>query len=258
MVNESKKALTKEQKAIIDTLFQMSYDENTTPKAFGKKLDEAKKAGLTMADLNREEIMNEYTPLISALIFQRNTELLDEVLKRGGNLNKPDIMDDMPFSHARDIDTMKFLLKKGANINSTCSEGYTALAYAVQDGNKEVYDFLIKNKADIKTVTNDGQTLMHKAVLGNNPEIVKDLVKRGLSLNAKDKDGNTPLDYAKTIEFVEPEMQKLLIQLGAKPGKTRHGSGKGLATLEANSSRLDANTNDTDNYYLTRNQGIVM
>lgn len=53
---------------------------------------------------------------------------------------------------------VEYLLKKGANINTTGHNGWTALHVASKRGNKEVITLLLKNGADQNIEDQDGMT----------------------------------------------------------------------------------------------------
>lgn len=212
----------------------MLRDPNTSPKAFGKKLDEAIKHGYRLTDP-----MAEYNNwhLISYAVAEGNIAMVQEILNRGYDVNQKDNSGSTPIMVvASNAEMLNFLLKKGANINDANKFKMTLLSYVVQDGNVEQAKLLISKGAKINTKHENGMTLMHYAALSGNPEMFKFLAKKGLDMNAKDKNGKTPLDYAWESEFSDADTLKALKEAGAKRGKplsSTRNSEKGLGTLAA-------------------------
>lgn len=83
------------------------------------------------------------------------------------------------------IETVKYLVGKGADINSKFrDDGCTPLLYALQNNKIEVAKFLIENKSDVDIKNNLGWTALHYACLNNYTEIKNMLLK-----SCKDKSG---------------------------------------------------------------------
>jgi ankyrin repeat protein len=85
----------------------------------------------------------------------------------------------------------------------------TALAYAIENGNREMVGFLLAAGADIHARNRDGQTaLMHlhsKATV----DLVRDLIRAGADVNAVNDSGDTPLflaAYASSAEVINELM----------------------------------------------------
>lgn len=63
-------------------------------------------------------------------------------------------------------------------------------------GNLEGLKLLIKKGADVNVLNSDNTSCLHKAVLGNRVDVVKFLIAQGCTPNEKDSDGITPLHLA--------------------------------------------------------------
>jgi hypothetical protein len=59
---------------------------------------------------------------------------------------------------------------------------------------------LIKGGADVNALTIFGQTPLHIAIISENYELATILMEEGADVNVKDRNGNTPLN-AQRIEF---------------------------------------------------------
>ncbi|MEM4137926.1 MAG: ankyrin repeat domain-containing protein, partial [Candidatus Anstonellaceae archaeon] len=90
-------------------------------------------------------------------------------------------------SKSGDIQQVKQLIEKGANINSTDKYGYTPLHFAAKSGNTKVAEFLIKSGSDVNAKNKDGYTPLHFAAQSGNIELAEFLIKSGSDINDKDK-----------------------------------------------------------------------
>lgn len=91
------------------------------------------------------------------------------------------------------LEIIKYLLDKGANINSQDDYGYTALHYAVEDNKLDAVKLLIEKKANINLVDKDGNTILMTAANAVAPEIFQYLFEKGADINTANNYGNTPL-----------------------------------------------------------------
>jgi uncharacterized protein len=104
------------------------------------------------------------------------------------------------------VDIVKYLLKKGANPNSTSGEGSPILA-AVYKNDVEIAKLLLKRNVKLDAKGRDGNSAVHYAVLNHSVEMVELLLKKGIDLNIVNSDGQTALSLAKA------EKQEVLIKL---------------------------------------------
>jgi len=100
------------------------------------------------------------------------------------------------------------LLKNGANVNAQDRKGYSALAYATNNGN--ILALLLKSGADMHAGTNPLLTVVEQ----NKYQGVERLLKAGADVNKKDDKGTTPLMMAAKI--ANPDMIRLLLNAGAR------------------------------------------
>ena len=73
-------------------------------------------------------------------------------------------------------------------------DGATASTYAVNYKQKEMAEFLIKNGANVNSTCSNLKTPLHFALVLNHEEFVLLLLQNGASLNAKDLDKRTPIE----------------------------------------------------------------
>ena len=77
------------------------------------------------------------------------------------------------------IDIVKTLLNKGAEVNTCTNGGVTALCFAIMRGHTAVAEYLISlPQCDIQNVNGRGQTALDKAKEENNTNIIALLEKR--------------------------------------------------------------------------------
>ena len=133
------------------------------------------------------------------------------------------------------IETIQFLVDKGADVNAKCNNGSTALWNAVGHEDIEIVKFLISKGADVNVMLNSGVfTLLHIATVKANIEIIELLVSAGADVNAANAGGYTPLHWTTapsylsdgTVQYADVEIAKFLVSVGAdvhaksKNGKT--------------------------------------
>jgi len=88
----------------------------------------------------------------------------------------------MEASSNSDLNCVKLLVSKGANVNARIDRGETVLMQAVN--NLACLKFLISKGADINAKTDDGYTPLEGAVSVGNLQCVKFLISKGADVNA--------------------------------------------------------------------------
>lgn len=89
--------------------------------------------------------------------------------------------------------TLRFLIERGAKVETTNSRGEIPLMNAAVAGNKDNFDYLLEKGSDINHRDFTGWTLLMAASQGGNVEIVKYLVGKKMTLDSKDCWGNYAL-----------------------------------------------------------------
>ena len=122
-----------------------------------------------------------------------------------------------------DIDQVKSLLSRGADVNAEDEEEKTPLHYAAQTGKIEIVRLLVEAGADVNAGKNDWPPL-YVAVDEDNLAVAEYLIAHGADVNAPV--GWTPLQEA--AYFSSVEMVELLIYKGADinsgPWTALHGA----------------------------------
>ena len=116
-----------------------------------------------------------------------------------------------------DLESARWLLANGAEVNAKGSYGSTPLHYAAGGDAREMAELLLQNGAEVNARNERGITPLHWAAFGNARETAEVLLKNGAPVNPENNDGWTPLDEA--IDSKKPEMQSLLRKHGGRCNK---------------------------------------
>jgi len=114
------------------------------------------------------------------------------------------------------LETIKILIKHGANVNHVIRGGETPLFAAIRRNSAEIIKLLIENGANVNHKTDTGDSLIVIAVILNNLEIIKLLLDNGVNFDQQYAINGvtiTPLEIALGCDKLESA--KLLLEKGA-------------------------------------------
>ncbi|WP_353280506.1 ankyrin repeat domain-containing protein [Wolbachia endosymbiont (group B) of Silvanus unidentatus] len=94
-----------------------------------------------------------------------------------------------------EMDMVKCLISKGANVDAKDGHDRTPLYWAIESGGFDMVKLLIDKGADIDAKDEDGNTPLYVAVI-RELDIVKHLIDKGADVNTKNKYGVTALHVA--------------------------------------------------------------
>ncbi|MDF2698533.1 MAG: Ankyrin [Haloplasmataceae bacterium] len=162
----------------------------------------------------KDEIENEdtygYSLLINA-VETNNYHLVEEILKYISDINRI-YNGESAFSFAclsgeADLEMIKLLVDKGADVNLQKDDGNTCLINILRYEQPEViYYLLTETNINVNLKNDDGQTALHIAVLYTNFMGIEYLVElSNIDKNITDKDGKTAKDYAIELKDEFPE-----------------------------------------------------
>ena len=143
-------------------------------------------------------------------------ETIKLLLKNGADVNAKDTGGGTALSWAAgagQTDSVRLLLDRGANINVIDSAGNTALMLAAVADHKDVVQLLLDKGADVNPKDKGGGTALMGASVGAGADVVKLLLDKGADINAKSGLGRTALDLAR--EYGNAAIVQQLQQAGA-------------------------------------------
>jgi ankyrin repeat protein len=130
-------------------------------------------------------------------VLHKDLDIIKFLLDKGANVNAKDSNGRTPIHMAfmndqiPPFDIIKLLIENGADLHVRDNKGNTPFHVAcifLDDVN--IINYLIDNGADINTKNNAGDTILHDI---RDKNIFKLLIEKGINLNAKNKMGETPL-----------------------------------------------------------------
>jgi len=113
-----------------------------------------------------------------------------------------------------DVDQVKLLLSKGADVNEKNRMNWTPLHTAVQNRKQEVIELLIAKGADINAKNNRGLTPLMAAIYIGQKDAVELLIAKGADVNIMGSRGDNALSLANKRR--NTEIVDLLLKHGAK------------------------------------------
>ena len=114
-----------------------------------------------------------------------------------------------------DVNAVRTLIAKKADVNAPQTDGTTALHWAVYNEDVALVEELIRAGAKATTANREGATPFYLAAIGGNPQIMDKLLKQGVDVNGTVlRHGETPIMFA--ARTGRPEAVKLLLEAGAR------------------------------------------
>ena len=147
------------------------------------------------------ELFGFWEPALCNAVAEGDLNKVRTLVARGANLNVTDTRGRTPLYYAAWYDEPEiadFLISRGADPNRGASwKGFdTPLHRAAYHGSVRVAKVLIEHgvKADLRNSSE--ATPLHIAAWHGHPDVVRHLISQGADVNAQDKNRNTPLVYS--------------------------------------------------------------
>ncbi len=147
-------------------------------------------------------------------IAKNKPEIVHQFLEAGMSINARDDLGTPMLNIACRNDNFEFvemILDLGAELNASSEDrGYTAVMDAVWRGNEKITKYLISKGADLNTINKEGQNNLILAVGANRESLVKLLVENGADPDVKDMMGMSAYNYAvlfkkqKLVDILKP------------------------------------------------------
>lgn len=147
-------------------------------------------------------------------IAKNKPEVVHEFLAAGMSINSRDDTGTPMLNIACRNDNFEFvqmIFELGAELNAVSEDrGYTAVMDAVWRGNEKITKYLISKGADLNTINKEGQNNLILAVGANRESLVKLLAENGADPDVKDMMGMSAYNYAvlfkkqRLIDILEP------------------------------------------------------
>ena len=199
-----------------------SYLNRTNPKILSS-IKTLIKLGV---DVNAPDKYNEYKKTQLMRVAQGGEEISEEEKRLCGN----DCRHAATPGTKELAELTKIIWDAGASksVNAVNASGWTALMYAIQNGNTEMVKFLLTEKANPNIVTKDGNSALIFASANGNTDIVKALLAAGAKVNTINKYGQTALMFASEKDTTD--MVKALLDGGANVNAMNTYGGTALMT----------------------------
>ncbi|MFC2129705.1 ankyrin repeat domain-containing protein [Bacteroidota bacterium] len=162
--------------------------------------------------------IKEKNTLLGYASFAGLTSAVERLLNSGLSINAETysgygITSLMQACQGGQLETAKYLINKGANINAASDIKITPLMFAIDNQHFELAKILIEKGANVNAADESGAGVLIWAIDEDSYEVTKLLISKGADVNAKTNSGTTALQWAKDIG--NEEIEKLLLDSGA-------------------------------------------
>ncbi len=141
----------------------------------------------------------------------------------------------------REVETVRTLLRQGADVNGAQGDGMTALHWAATHGDAELTEILLYGGANVKATSRLGRyTPLHVASQNGAAPVVATLLARGAEVNATTTTGATALMFAAQAGHV-PTVTALL-DAKADVNATEQANGQTALMFAATADRAEVAT----------------
>ena len=154
-----------------------------------------------------------------AAIQTNNIDAVKALLEKGADVNEPAYTTKTPLhyaSHSRNKDILKLMLIEGADLEAKTELGFTPLSYAIGLNHPDNCRILLEAGADVDAIDNWKRTGLNVTAGLGLPEVTAILLEFGATANTLDQWNWSALDVAEAYEFTE--VAELIIETGGVNG----------------------------------------
>lgn len=185
------------------------------------------------------DVINSYKNIPIETIINNEIYKKDDILYRNSKITLK-LMKILKQNLSSNEDKIKNLIKKLVYVDQFRKNGANALMYAIHNGDLNIIKLLIDKGADVNIIDSQGDMPIFIAVF-DNLDVVKLLVENGANINVKDRRNNTPLISA--CFHTNLDIVKYLIDKGADINAVNNDGDNALSKV----SYRQLYTNDNDN-----------
>jgi ankyrin repeat protein len=147
------------------------------------------------------------------ILFLSSPEIIQELISRNANLDHQDDEKKTALHCTWCLETVRLLLRSGANPNIQDEEGNTPLNRPILHGDAAVIDALINAGGDVNIPNKRGNTPLHSHW---NPQIIARLIQAGAKLNARNTHQQTPAHLLAIDSSISTDSLNKLLAAGAE------------------------------------------
>jgi ankyrin repeat protein len=118
--------------------------------------------------------------------FRGDINAVKDLLSKGADVNEKDFLGETALMTAASkghTGVAKLLIEKGANVNEKGKFGDTALMFAALNGHTEIAKLLVEKGANVNEKTGNGHTALMSAAIGGHIKIAKLLIEKGADVD---------------------------------------------------------------------------
>jgi len=154
-----------------------------------------------------------------AAIQTNNIDAVKALLEKGADVNEPAYTTKTPLhyaSHSRNKDILKLMLIEGAELEAKTEQGFTPLSYAIGLNHPDNCQILLEAGADVDAIDNWKRTGLNVTAGLGLPEVTAILLEFGATANTLDQWNWSALDVAEAYGFTK--VAELIIETGGVNG----------------------------------------
>ena len=157
------------------------------------------------------------TPLFLAAMLGDSVLSMRLLLVGGADPNLASANGQTPLMMATrgNVEGVRLLIEKGAEVNAKDGAGETALMAACTSGNADAVRLLIERGADVKAKSKRNETALGFAATAGVQESVELLLAKGAEVNVRNFRGYSPLMFAASSDTIPAGIIRLLLDKGA-------------------------------------------